>query len=1134
MAADLDILINIRGEAEKELRKINQELAGVGKQGEQSSKQLGTVDRTFANIKAAAIGAGAGIAAAFVTDHVVNFAKASIGAASDLEESISKTDQVFRDNANTIKDWSDDSATSFGLSQQAALENASTLGNLFTAMEVDSKSASTMSMRLVELGSDLASFNNLSGGTEEALVALRAGLVGEVEPLRRMGVQLSAAAVEAKALELGLAASTAQLTSQDKVMARYQLILEQTTTAQGDFQRTSDGLANQQRILASQWQDMQATIGQGLIPVVIEVTDATNDLMSSPLFQGGVGIATEQLTELTETAGALRDGMDAAAGPLGDVVGWIDDIAPVSSTAADNLDLLTAALPGIGLMTTFSRGLQDGKKALQELGLVARDSTPFDGLAEKMDELIIRAILLAHPDSGFAEVEARVRELTGGLPAAENGFLKMGNAIDEAMGPIRESIERGWLADYNNHLERQAELARNSETAILGMERTTAGFNDELVDLANSSAASRDALDQWIMSGLEAANTADMLGEGYDAAAVSAGVLAFANDNLTAVNDIMNQRIDDSANAISHWEGRVSDVDKALEFLDDQLKIGNVTTDEHATKTAALADFKARLAGGIEDDLIPAFIDEQLAAADLQVAMDDLDQALKDGTISQADHAKASADLRAEFEKQADPIGTLIDKISDLIDALIGLDEQDPTIDITANTDAVEQAIEDMRTFAANNPIVVGVVAGGNDVVSGPGSILPPGDPASSGPRNQRAFQLAGFSSGQDFAIGFADGAREGPPSIKDVGMDSGREFGEGFKDEFGLVWDAVWVDAAADVGQIFENDIDSIFDGSAAAAAQAAADSAKAFMDSWVELGLSTDAPEYLAAQARYEEAMAELAFIAALAGTDSARAYWRSQIDYTNEEGARRFHDETKANVHEVGIATGLVFADGMRMGIEGSWIDYINGPEPEAIWVEGPDWRGAGKDIGNEITLGIDIGFQPFQKGQDDAEEYNAGFKGGLKNPDVALTEPGTAEAAAEAAAEAESVAIAAATSPVGVLAASALNAPQDLFASSTSGQAIAATAANAAAIDISDWIESQFAAGNAVRVTTEMLSAIGQFYGSSELQQVLGLIGSPGPGFQSGPTFNNTFNLSPGTPESLADQLLGVLDQQYGAA
>lgn len=202
----------------------------------------------------------------------------AVNAASDLSESINKTAVVFGESAQDVLDWSKTAATAMGQSQQAALEAAGTFGNLFTSMGVGRDQAADLSTELVQLASDLASFNNVS--PEEALIALRSAIVGEIEPLRRFGVNLSAAAVEAKAMELGLAESSKALTEQDKILARYELILQQTGNAQGDFARNSGELANQQRILAAQLQDASAAIGQAFAPVATVVLRQLNKLIT--------------------------------------------------------------------------------------------------------------------------------------------------------------------------------------------------------------------------------------------------------------------------------------------------------------------------------------------------------------------------------------------------------------------------------------------------------------------------------------------------------------------------------------------------------------------------------------------------------------------------------------------------------------------------------------------------------------------------------------------------------------------------------------------------------------------------------------------------------------------------------------
>ena len=137
-----------------------------------------------------------------VTAPIVAMGVKSIDAASDVEESMSKVGVVFGDSAGMVQEFASTADTALGQSRQQALDAAGTFGNLFVSMGMGQEPAADMSTSLVTLASDLASFNNTDPTT--ALDALRAGLTGETEPLKRFGVNLNAATISAKALELGL------------------------------------------------------------------------------------------------------------------------------------------------------------------------------------------------------------------------------------------------------------------------------------------------------------------------------------------------------------------------------------------------------------------------------------------------------------------------------------------------------------------------------------------------------------------------------------------------------------------------------------------------------------------------------------------------------------------------------------------------------------------------------------------------------------------------------------------------------------------------------------------------------------------------------------------------------------------
>ena len=237
-------------------------------------KGVKEVEGTGSKLKSAAKGMAVAIGGAFAAAKIGEFAKDSVKAASDLSESMSKVGVVFGASAKDVEAWSKSSATSMGLSQQAALEAAGTYGNLAVSLGLPQKQAAEMSTTLTGLAGDLASFNNVPVG--DALDALRSGLTGETEPLKKFGVNLNEAALRAQAMSMGLVKGKGPLTASAKAQAAYALIMKQTTTAQGDFARTSGGLANQQRIAAAQVENMKAKLGTALLPVMQQVVKLLN------------------------------------------------------------------------------------------------------------------------------------------------------------------------------------------------------------------------------------------------------------------------------------------------------------------------------------------------------------------------------------------------------------------------------------------------------------------------------------------------------------------------------------------------------------------------------------------------------------------------------------------------------------------------------------------------------------------------------------------------------------------------------------------------------------------------------------------------------------------------------------------
>ena len=205
------------------------------------------------------------VGVAFGAAQIGQFAKDSIMAASNMAESLSKVRVVFGQGAAEVEAFGKSAAQNLGISNQAALEAAGTYGNLFQAFGLGQGEAQKMSTSLVQLAADMASFNNTS--IDDAIQALRSGLSGETEPLKRFGVALSDVRLKEQALSMGLIKTTSGvLPPAIKAQASYALIMKDTALAQGDYARTADGTANTMKTLQAQLMDAKVALGDALMP----------------------------------------------------------------------------------------------------------------------------------------------------------------------------------------------------------------------------------------------------------------------------------------------------------------------------------------------------------------------------------------------------------------------------------------------------------------------------------------------------------------------------------------------------------------------------------------------------------------------------------------------------------------------------------------------------------------------------------------------------------------------------------------------------------------------------------------------------------------------------------------------------
>lgn len=184
--------------------------------------------------------------------------------ASDAAEALNVIGAAFGENQQDVLDWAQTTSEAMGRSEFKLREMAGSLGALVQPMVKSRKTAAEMSKTMAGLAVDIGSFFNATD--EEALVALRAGLVGSTEPLLRFGVNLQVAQLEAFALSKGIKKSFKEMSIAEKTQLRFQSIMEQTANAQGDAAKTAEGYANASKALKAAITDVTTRIGQAFLP----------------------------------------------------------------------------------------------------------------------------------------------------------------------------------------------------------------------------------------------------------------------------------------------------------------------------------------------------------------------------------------------------------------------------------------------------------------------------------------------------------------------------------------------------------------------------------------------------------------------------------------------------------------------------------------------------------------------------------------------------------------------------------------------------------------------------------------------------------------------------------------------------
>jgi hypothetical protein len=317
------------------------------------------VGKNIAKVTAGiAIGLGAAVASQI---------KPAIDAASDLSEGINAVNVSFGDAAEGVLKLGENAAKGLGLSKTELYGIATQFSSFANTIAGEGGNIVQVVDDISNRGADFASVFNLD--VSDALAKFQSGLAGSSEPLRAYGIDLSAATVEAHALEMGIWDGTDAMTESEKVQARYSSLMEQTDKVTGDFANTSDGLANQQRILKATLEDTRAEIGEKFMPImqgiqtfILEKVIPAFTAFWEELIDPN-GEAQTQLRFTGEAMKAFAETFDIAANDITSqqVFKWIGDQVISTMKVLTHLSVFTQEVFG-ALGTLFTTGHTTGEQ----------------------------------------------------------------------------------------------------------------------------------------------------------------------------------------------------------------------------------------------------------------------------------------------------------------------------------------------------------------------------------------------------------------------------------------------------------------------------------------------------------------------------------------------------------------------------------------------------------------------------------------------------------------------------------------------------------------------------------------------------------------------------------------------------
>lgn len=388
---------------------------------------------------------GSAIGAAFAVGKLTEFAKEAIELGSNLSEVQNVVDVTFKTLNENINSFAENAIFVSGLSETMAKKYAGTFGAMANAFVFTEREAYELATTLTTLSGDVASFYNLT--QDEAFTKLKSVFTGETESLKDLGVVMTQTALDSYALEQGIGKTVAQMSEQEKVALRYKFVLDQLSDASGDFARTSDSWANQTRILSVQFDQLKATIGQGLINALTPVIQVINTILAG---LQSIANAFKQFTALlfgnageAAAGGVSSEALQEVADGYGAAAGGAQDLADGTKAAAKEAKKALAPFDELNKLTEQSASGSGGGTGggvggvgaglLGDLGALTLDAKIQDEISPKMQKIVDKIHSLVDP----------LKEIS--FEPLQIALASLGSSLQSLGSIVFENLEWAWF-----------------------------------------------------------------------------------------------------------------------------------------------------------------------------------------------------------------------------------------------------------------------------------------------------------------------------------------------------------------------------------------------------------------------------------------------------------------------------------------------------------------------------------------------------------------------------------------------------------------------------------------------------------------------------------------------------------------